>query len=55
MEKTIPKCPGCGEEMTFYSGETYSEHYFCPDCDRFIVVPRKGDFFRKNPFKPKIY
>jgi transposase-like protein len=55
MERTAPKCPDCGEKMTFYSGETYTEHYICTDCDRFTVIPRPINFFNKNPFKPKIY
>ena len=55
MERTAPKCPDCGEKMTFYSGETYTEHYICTDCERFTVIPRPIDFFNKNPFKPKIY
>jgi len=55
MERTTPKCPDCGEDMTLYSGGTHSEHYFCSDCEKFVVVPRPIDFFRKSPFKPKIY
>ena len=55
MERTDPKCPGCDREMTFYSSETFSEHYICPDCNRFLVVPRPLDFYSKNPFKPKRY
>ena len=55
MEKADPKCPDCDREMTFYSSETFTEHYICPDCNRFLVVQRPLNFYSKNPFKPRRY
>ena len=54
-ERNVPRCPRCGKDMTFYSSETYSEHYICLGCNQFLVIPRAMDFYKKNPFKPRIY
>jgi len=55
MERVVPGCPGCGGKMIFYSSDAYSEHYICPDCDRFLGIPRPIDFFRKSAFKRRVY
>ena len=47
MESVVPECPGCGGKMIFYSSDAYSQHYICPDCERFLGIPRPIDFFRK--------
>lgn len=54
-ERNVHKCPSCGKDMTFYSSETYSEHYVCLGCNQFLDIPRPVNFYKKNPFKPKIY
>ena len=55
MGDASPKCPKCGQDMTFYSGETFSEHYFCSRCNQFLRVSRPVQFYAKSPFKPKIH
>ena len=53
MERNVPECPGCGEKMTFYSSDAFSEHYMCANCNRFLGIPRRAGFFSKSPFKPR--
>lgn len=53
MERIVPECPGCGVRMVFYSSDAFSEQYMCPDCNRFLGVPRRIGFFDKSPFKPR--
>jgi predicted RNA-binding Zn-ribbon protein involved in translation (DUF1610 family) len=49
MEKTAPGCPTCGEKMTYFSSDIFTEHYMCAKCNRFVGIPRGVDFFAKSP------
>jgi tRNA(Ile2) C34 agmatinyltransferase TiaS len=53
MERVYPDCPDCGKRMTYFSGDIFSEHYMCAECNRFLGIPRREGFFMKSPFKPR--